>query len=87
MGFFTTAAGTIGDQRARLAALDAKDPDFVQKASHLAGPDLDGASSQMRQLTSNKELAPAFAAAPACSDWVRPPLTGSLRVTESGSRR
>ena len=66
VGFFTTAAGTIGGQRARLAALDAKDPDFVQKASHLAGPDLDGASIQMRQLTSNKELAPAFAAAPAC---------------------
>jgi hypothetical protein len=66
VGFFTTAAGTIGGQRARLAALDAKDPDFVQKASHLAGPDLDGASDQMRQLTSNKELAPAFQAAPAC---------------------
>jgi hypothetical protein len=66
VGFFTTAAGTIGGQRARLAALDAKDPDFVQKASHLAGPDLDGASSQMRDLTSNKQLEPAFQAAPAC---------------------
>ncbi|MBW0009585.1 MAG: hypothetical protein JO063_05615 [Pseudonocardiales bacterium] len=66
VGFFTTAAGTVGGQRARLAALDAKDPDFVQKASHLAGPDLGAASDQMRNLTSNKELAPAFRSAPAC---------------------
>jgi hypothetical protein len=66
VSFFTTAAGTVGGQRARLAALDAKDPDFAQKASHLAGPDLDASSSQMRELTSNKELAPAFRLAPAC---------------------
>lgn len=66
VGFFTTAAGTVGSQRAKLAALDAKDPDFVQKAGHLAGPDLGAASNQMRDLTSNKELAPAFQGAPAC---------------------
>lgn len=66
VGFFTTAAGTVGSQREKLAALDAKDPDFAQKASHLAGPDLGAASSQMRELTSNKDLAPAFRAAPAC---------------------
>ena len=66
VGFFTTAADTVGEQRARLAALDAKDPDFGQKASHLAGPDLGAASNQMRELTSNKELAPAFRVAPAC---------------------
>jgi hypothetical protein len=66
VSFFTTAAETVGDQRAKLAALDAKDPDFGQKASHLAGPDLGAASSQMRELTSNKELAPAFRVAPAC---------------------
>lgn len=66
VGFFRTAAGTVGDQRAKLAALDAKDPEFVQKASHLAGPDLSGASAQMQGLTSNQELAPAFRAAPEC---------------------
>jgi hypothetical protein len=66
VSFFRTAAGTVGDQRAKLAALDAKDPEFVQKASHLAGPDLSGASAQMQGLTSNQELAPAFRAAPEC---------------------
>lgn len=66
VGFFTTAAGTVGGQRARLAALDATDPDFAQKASHLAGPDLGAASNQMRDLISDKELAPAFRAAPTC---------------------
>jgi hypothetical protein len=66
VGFFRTAAGTVGEQRAKLAALDAKDPEFVQKASHLAGPDLSGASAQMQGLTSNQELAPAFRAAPEC---------------------
>lgn len=66
VGFFRTAAGTVGDQRAKLAALDAADPEFVQKASQLAGPDLSGASAQMQGLTSNQELAPAFRAAPEC---------------------
>lgn len=66
---FTTAAGTVGEQRAKLAALDANDPDFVQKATHLPGPDLGdlgAVSAQMQQLTANKELAPAFEAAPEC---------------------
>ncbi|MGH3683624.1 MAG: hypothetical protein ACRDRU_08485 [Pseudonocardiaceae bacterium] len=66
VGFFTSAAATVNGQRAKLAALDAKDPDFVQKASHLAGPDLGAASTQMQELTSNKDLAPAFRAAPQC---------------------
>jgi hypothetical protein len=66
VNFFTTAAATVSGQRAKLAALDAQDPDFVQKASHLAGPDLGGVSSQMQELTSNKDLAPAFQAAPQC---------------------
>ncbi len=66
VGFFTTAAGTVGDQRTKLAALDAKDPDFVNKASHLAGPDLTAASAQMQGLTSNPELAPAFQSAAEC---------------------
>jgi hypothetical protein len=66
VGFFTKAAGTISDQRAKLAALDANDPDFVQKASQLQGPDLSGASTQVQELTNNKELQPAFGAAPEC---------------------
>jgi uncharacterized caspase-like protein len=66
VGFFTTAAGTVADQRAKLVALDANDPDFVQKASHLTGPDLTVASAQTKELTSNKELEPAFRAAPEC---------------------
>jgi hypothetical protein len=66
VGFFHTAAGTVGDQRAKLAALDAKDPDFVKKAGSLAGPDLGAASAQMQNLTTNKELAPAFSNAPEC---------------------
>ncbi|MGH3780789.1 MAG: hypothetical protein ACRDRO_09240 [Pseudonocardiaceae bacterium] len=66
VGFFTTAAATVGNQRAKLAALDAKDPDFVQKANNLAAPDLSTAGTQMQGLTSNKELAPAFGKAPEC---------------------
>ena len=66
VSFFSNAAQTVGVQRTKLAGLDANDPDFVNKASHLAGPDLGGASAQMQQLTSNKELAPGFRAAPQC---------------------
>ena len=55
MTFFTNASQTVGVQRTKLAGLDANDPDFVNKASHLAGPDLGAASTQMQQLTSNKE--------------------------------
>lgn len=66
VGFFSNASQTVGVQRTKLAGLDANDPDFVNKASHLAGPDLGGASAQMQQLTSNKELAPAFRTAPQC---------------------
>lgn len=66
VGFFTSAAGTVGGQRARLAALDAADPDFAQKASHLTGPDLGPASNQLRDLITDKDLAPAFRTAPTC---------------------
>ncbi len=66
VGFFTTAAATVGSQRAKIAALDAKDPDFAQKANQLAAPDLGTAGTQMQELTSNKDLAPAFGKAPEC---------------------
>ncbi|MGH3785575.1 MAG: hypothetical protein ACRDRG_03285 [Pseudonocardiaceae bacterium] len=68
VNFFTTAAGTVGGQRAKLAELDANDPEFLQKASQLAGPDLTAASTQMKDLTRNQELAPAFGAAPECRE-------------------
>ncbi|MGH3784613.1 MAG: hypothetical protein ACRDRO_29360 [Pseudonocardiaceae bacterium] len=66
VGFFNNASQTVGAQRTKLAELDANDPDFVNKASHLAGPDLGAASTQMHELTSNKELAPGFRTAPQC---------------------
>lgn len=66
VGFFHTAAGTVGEQRTKLVALDAKDPDFEKKAGNLAGPDLSAASAQMQELATNKDLAPAFSTAPAC---------------------
>jgi hypothetical protein len=63
---FTTTAGTVASQRAKFAALDANDPNFLEKASHLAGPDVSGATTQLQKLNSNKELATAFVAAPEC---------------------
>jgi hypothetical protein len=66
VNFFTTTAETIRGQRAKLAVVDANDPDFVQKVSHLPGPDIGAASAQLRELTSNKELEPAIRAAPEC---------------------
>lgn len=64
--FFSDASQTVGAQRTKLAGLDANDPDFVTKASHLTGPDLQAASTQMQQLISNKELGPGFRTAPQC---------------------
>jgi hypothetical protein len=70
VGFFTTAAGAVSGQRAKLIALDVNDPDFAPKADQLAGPDLGAAGTQLQGLTSNKELAPAFVAAPECQRLV-----------------
>jgi hypothetical protein len=66
VGFFTTAAATVESQRAKIAALDAKDPGFAQKANDLAGPGLGTAGTQIQGLTSNKDLAPAFGTSPEC---------------------
>ncbi|HET9257232.1 MAG TPA: hypothetical protein VFO16_18815 [Pseudonocardiaceae bacterium] len=66
VGYFHTAAGTVSEQRAKLAALDVNDPDFTKKAATLTGPDLSAASAQMQGLTTNKDLAPAFSNAPEC---------------------
>ena len=67
VGFFTTAAATVGDRRARLTALDANDPNFAQKADQqLSGPDLSAATTQMQGLSNNHDLASAFNTAPQC---------------------
>jgi hypothetical protein len=66
VGFFTTAAAMVGDRRTKLAALDANDPNFVQKSNTLTGSDLGATATPLQALTSNKELAPAFGAAPEC---------------------
>lgn len=66
VSFFRTAAESVADQRAKLAALDPNDPEFVQKLSRLSSPDLGVASAQVQQLTSNQELVPAFRASPEC---------------------
>lgn len=66
VSFFKTAAESVAGQRAKLAELDPNDPEFVNKLSRLAGPDLGAASAQVQQLTSNQELLPAFRSAPEC---------------------
>jgi hypothetical protein len=66
VGFFTTAAATVGSQRAKIASLDAKDPNFTQKANDLVAPGLGTAGTQIQGLTSNKDLAPAFGTSPEC---------------------
>jgi hypothetical protein len=65
VGFFTSAAATVGSQRAKIAALDATDPDFAQKANNLTGSGF-GTAGQIQGLTSNTDLAPAFGASPEC---------------------
>ena len=68
VGFFTTAATAVGERRVKLAALDTNDPNFAQKAdqlAQLASADL-GPTTQVQGLTTDKELAPAFSAAPQC---------------------
>lgn len=66
VSFFTSAAGTISAQREKFAALDPNAPDFVEKASHLPGPDLGALSGQIQSLTTNPQLMPAFKASPDC---------------------
>lgn len=64
--FFKSAADSVAGQRAKLAALDPNDPAFMENLSRLAGPDLGALGSQLQQLTTNPELAPAFNASPEC---------------------
>lgn len=73
--FFTTIARTYGDHRAKLAALDADDPDLAQKASQLIpGPaDLHVTNTQLEKVTNNQELLLAFFAEPECQRLATPP--------------
>ena len=64
--FFKSAADSVAGQRAKLAALDPNDPAFMENLSRLAGPDLGALGSQLQQMTTNPELAPAFNASPEC---------------------
>ncbi len=65
--FFTTAARATGDQRDRVADLDPAAPDFVQQLSTLATPgSMQGLSEQVRQVTSEPDLTPAFRQASQC---------------------
>lgn len=67
VGFFTTSAAVVADQRPKLVALDANDPDFLLKVSNVSSTDLASATSaQVQGISSNKELMPAFRAAPEC---------------------
>ncbi|MGH3781217.1 MAG: hypothetical protein ACRDR6_29265 [Pseudonocardiaceae bacterium] len=73
MAFLTTAAGKVGDQRAQFAALDANDPDFLQKANQsLNSLDL-GYPAQLPGATNSQELVRAFLAASECQRLQTPP--------------
>jgi len=54
VGFFTTVAAAVGDRRAKLAALDANDPNFTQQADQLARPDIGATTAQVQGLTANQ---------------------------------
>ena len=56
-------SAAVGDQRAKVAALDANDPNFGEKVDQLTGSDLGAAAAQLQGLTSNGELGSAFSAA------------------------
>ena len=64
--FFKSAAESVAGQRAKLAELDPNDPKFMDNLRNLAGPDLGPLGTQLQQMTTNPELAPAFNASPEC---------------------
>lgn len=66
VSFFKTSAESVAGQRSKLAQLDPNDPEFAQKLSQVAGPDLGAAATQVQQLGSNQELVPAFRSSPEC---------------------
>jgi hypothetical protein len=67
ISFFTTTAAAVGGQRAKLAAIDANDPNFEQKANQLASSaNGNTTASQLQKATSNGELMAAFGKTPEC---------------------
>ena len=70
VGFFTTSASTVSDQRAKLEALDTNDPHFAQKASQLASPNGDTTANRLQGVTSSPEVMAAFGKAPKCQRLV-----------------
>jgi len=66
VGFFTNAASIVVDRRAKLAALDTNDPNFVQKSNRLFSSNLAANLKPVQGMISNRELAPAFSKAPEC---------------------
>ena len=65
VAFLTTAAGKIGDQRAKAAALDANDPHFGENVCQLNLLDL-GQPIEPTGVGNDQELMHAFLAAPEC---------------------
>ena len=66
VSFFTTVAAAVGDRRAKLAALDANNPNFAQQVDQLTRPDIVTSTAQVQGLTANQQLMAAFSAAPEC---------------------
>lgn len=66
VNFFTSTAKSVEGQRAELDKLDASAPNFHQKLSQIAQPDLQATGRQVATLVSNHDLAPAFKSAPEC---------------------
>lgn len=72
ISFFTTTAATLSNQRAKLAALDTNDPNFIQKANQLTNPG-DNATAQLQKVTSNSALQTSFGKAPECQRLLASP--------------
>jgi len=71
--YFTTIAAAIGDQRAKIAALDTNDPNFAQKAGQLSNLAGNATGTQLQNLVTNSELMPAFGKQPGCQRLVATP--------------
>jgi hypothetical protein len=71
--FFTTTAAAVGDQRAKIAALDTNNPNFAQEADQLSTIGGNATATQLQKLTTNSELMPAFGRAPECQRLLATP--------------
>lgn len=71
--FFTTAAAAVGDQRAKITALDTNDPNFAQKAGQLSTFGDNATATQLQKITANSELVPAFGKASECQRLLATP--------------